>query len=77
MPDTTHVDLVYAQAVNATAIPGAGFVGIPSGTPGIANAQTGTHTTQVTLLFPSGGDTGVTYSGTTPGILTPQTVGYT
>lgn len=66
----------YQNAVDATQLDDVTFVSTPSATPGLAVDQNGTHEIVITWDANTAGDTGITYTGVTPGIVTPQTILY-
>lgn len=66
--------LTYREAVDATQLDATKFASGPSGITGIGITQIDPHTIDVEMSSDIGTDTSVTYTGTTPGVQTPQTV---
>lgn len=66
----------YQSNVNAAVFNGDEFLSQPSGTVSNLVVQTSTRTVTITFDDPMGADTSLAYSGTVPGILTPQTINY-
>ena len=66
----------YRFAINGPLLNAASFESNPSAAVGISIIQN--TPTQIVITFndPIAGDTSVTYSGSTPGIRTPQTIAY-
>lgn len=71
------VSLTYNQDADLTLFDPALFESSPSGAAGDGIVQTGSATMDLSIDGLVFGDTSVTYNGTTPGFLTPQTVLYT
>lgn len=74
--DTFHTRITYAAAVSASSLNPAAFDTLPNNVITSLITQIGSREVEVTWDDPSGGETSVRYQGTTPGILTPQTLNF-
>ena len=66
------VQLQYAYAIDAASLSAPAFLSNPSGQQGESILQVNTTTIDITLVDDATGDDEIQYSGTTPGIMTPQ-----
>jgi hypothetical protein len=67
-------EISYEHAVDASQLVAAEFTSNPSGETGVSMIQSSPTVIEVTFTSDVGGDTELVYTGSTPGIQTPQTV---
>jgi len=73
---TLLIDLTYQSSVAAGSFAAASFVSNPSAFVAQTVAQVSSRVIRISFLGSIAADTSLTYSGTVPGILTPQTVNH-
>lgn len=75
--DATEVTVDYSAAIDALAFTASAFQTLPSNQVAVLRFQVAPRI--LGLVFPGDADTDttLTYTGTTPGIRTPQTINYT